>query len=78
MNNDLIAKLKENWFLLLFVGGIIASWTKFSADLNQLRIETAANSAKIASTDSSLATVYQSLAGINVKLDFLIKGQNER
>ena len=77
MNDEFIKKIKENWFLILFLGGIIASWTKFSADLNQLRIETAANTSKIASTDSSLATVYQSLAGINVKLDFLIKGQSK-
>lgn len=36
--NELLKPLKDSWFIIVFIGGLIVTWTTFNARLTQVEL----------------------------------------
>lgn len=51
----IVDNIKSNWFLIIFIAGMIGTWTKFGLDIQQHSIE--------------ISKINSELQDINIKID---------
>lgn len=71
MQEPTIKFLRENWFLFLFIGGLVMGWTNFQSNITALerrlaRVEVQADTGAVA-----IATINTQLAQIQTTLEFI-------
>jgi len=72
MNGDNLLKfLKEYWFVIVFIGSIIVTWTQFSTRITALEVQTAKLDAKIEATNSQVSAIQADIAELKANVQFI-------
>lgn len=72
MNGDNLLKfLKEYWFVIVFIGSIIVTWTQFSTRITALEVQTSKLDAKIEATNSQVSAIQADIAELKANVQFI-------
>lgn len=72
MNGDNLLKfLKEYWFVIVFIGSVIVTWTQFSTRITALEVQTSRLDAKIEATNSQVSAIQADIAELKANVQFI-------
>ena len=63
--------IKENWFIVLFIGGMVLTWGRFEFKVNNQETRLAEVESSQKAADSSYVDLRVQLAEIKVSLDYI-------
>lgn len=70
---EIIDQFKSIWFILIFVGGVIVSWTTFSNKLENYEVRLMNVEKKQAAIDPKITQIQVDIASIKTTLEILSK-----
>ena len=70
-NENIFKTIKQNWFIIVFFGGMILTWGRFESELGDHTQRIDNIESKSAVVDVSLVEVKTQLAQIQVTLEFI-------
>lgn len=70
-------QLKESWFIILFIGGLVVSWTNVNSRLASVEAKQAIGEDRDVLTANAIATISVNLAKFETTLNY-IKEQVEK
>lgn len=72
-NTSLFDWIREYWFLILFLGGMVTTWGSFSNRINNLEARQVSLEARQQQTDTGLNDVKGGIIRIETSLEFIKK-----
>lgn len=76
--DNLLAQLKSNWILVIFIGGVIVTWTQFQSILVQHGERLTKIEARQEKTDETFIDLQITLQEIKTKLEFIQKAVTDK
>ena len=68
MTDDFLKKIKENWFLVLFIGGLVVSWTTMNNRVTTIEISDAKQEVRLNTAESSVSSINSNLAAFRAEV----------
>lgn len=68
---DVVDSLKKSWFLYLFIGSIIVTWTKFDSRIATLEATASIQREQISSLELRYNNVANDISAIKTSIEFI-------
>lgn len=68
MSEDWMKKIKENWFIILFIGGLVVSWTNINNRVSVIELSDAKQDIRLNSAETSVSSINANLAAFRAEV----------